>query len=174
MPTDALMYPVGPWVDPGPMDAAVRAAALDALRELPGQLRMAVDSLTEAQLEMPYRPGGWTIRQVVHHLPDSHMNAYVRMKLALTEPLPAVRSYEEQHWAELPDGRSAPIGVSLDLLEALHRRWVLSLERLPEDAFARGFVHPVRGVVRVDAAMSMYAWHGRHHLAHIAQAVGGR
>ncbi len=130
--------------------------------------------LTDPQLDTPYRPGGWTIRQVVHHVPDSHMNAYVRMKLAVTEDAPSITTYEEALWAELPEAKTAPIEMSLALLEALHTRWVMFLRALPESDFSKPFVHPQWGRVTVDESITMYAWHCRHHAAHIAGAVEGR
>jgi hypothetical protein len=115
----------------------------------------------------PYRPGGWTVRQVVHHLPDSHLNSYVRFKLALTEEGPTIKPYYEDRWAELEDARHAPLNISLTLLESLHRRWVMLLRSLAEKDFARTFLHPELGVMSLEKNLSLYAWHGRHHVAHI-------
>jgi hypothetical protein len=126
-----------------------------------------VRGLSEEQLDTPYREGGWTVRQVVHHLPDSHVNAYVRTKLALTEEEPVIRPYDEVAWANLPDGAGAPIEPSLALLDALHARWVLALRAAPEYAFKRTYWHPVNGLFSLDELVSNYAWHGRHHVAHV-------
>ena len=127
--------------------------------------------LTDAELERTYREGGWTIRQVVHHVPDSHMNAYVRTKLALTETAPAIKAYDEARWAELPDARSGAVGLSLDLLDSLHRRWVTCLRALSTEDFLRTYVHPELGAVHLYEALAIYAWHGRHHTAHIKNAL---
>jgi hypothetical protein len=126
-----------------------------------------VEGLSDRELDTPYRPGGWTIRQVIHHVPDSHMNAYVRMKLAVTEQKPTIKTYEEALWAELPEARTAPIAMSLDLLDALHRRWTAFLRALPAADFGRAFQHAEWGLVSVDEALGMYAWHCRHHTAHV-------
>jgi DinB family protein len=165
-------YPIGRFERPhGPLDAAARAQLIDAIEEAPATLRSLVERLDDRQLDRPYREGGWTIRQVVHHVPDSHMNMYIRMKLAVTEDTPVIKPYDEVRWAELPDGRSAPISMSLDLLDALHRRWVVFLRALPEDQFQRRFVHPELGSVAIFEALAMYAWHGRHHTGHIERAL---
>ncbi len=167
-------YPVGRAPRTAPADARERVALIEAIDRTPSRIRGLVSGLSDAELETPYRDGGWTIRQVVHHVPDSHMNAYVRMKLAVTEERPVIRTYEEALWAELPDGRTAPIGISLDLLEALHRRWVAFLRALTEVQLQRPFLHPEWGAVTVDQAIAMYEWHGRHHTAHIQQALARR
>jgi len=135
------------------------------------RLRSLVSGLTEQQVDTRYRPDGWTIRQVVHHLPDSHMNAYIRMKLAATEVSPAVKSYDEQKWAELPEAKSGSVEMSLALLDALHRRWVAFLRGLPEDALGRTFQHAEWKTVTIDESISMYSWHCRHHSAHIEGAL---
>lgn len=159
-------YPIGEFVYSGSMDAAERTTAIDSISRMPDEVREAVADLSPEQLDTPYREGGWTVRQVVHHLPDSHMNAYVRWKLALTEELPTIRTYEEARWAELPDS-AGPIEYSLDLLEAVHARWVTLLRQLPEDAWSRRLHHPEIGEVGLDHMLALYAWHGRHHVAHI-------
>ena len=169
---ETLKYPVGrmPRVQT-PLDRTAREQHLRTLEDLPTRFRSLAGGLTDAQLETVYRPGGWTIRQVVHHVPDSHMNAYIRMKLAATEDAPAIRTYEEQLWAELPDGKCAPVAVSLDLLDAVHRRWLAFLRAYPEAELQRVFVHPTWGRVTIDEGIAMYAWHARHHTAHIEQAL---
>lgn len=165
---ERLRYPVGRAPrETAPMDPPARAELVTILEQTPSTLRNLVEGLSDAALDVPYRPGGWTIRQVVHHLPDSHMNAYVRMKRAATEDSPAISTYEEGLWAELADGKSAPVGMSLDLLDALHRRWVAFLRGLPDDAFQKTYTHPQLGRVTIDSALRMYAWHCRHHTAHV-------
>lgn len=166
-----VRYPVGRMTRrPNPLDARERAALIDVIDQAPVRFRSLVTGLSDAQLDTPYRPGGWTIRQVVHHMPDSHLNAYVRMKLAVTEESPAVKTYEEARWAELPEAKSGPIEMSLALLEALHRRWVVFLRTLREADFRKTFTHPQWGQVSVDESIAMYAWHSRHHAAHIENA----
>lgn len=169
---EKLRYPVGP-IDrpPTPLDRATRERHLTTIEQLPARLRALVGRLTDAQLGTPYRPGGWTIRQVVHHLPDSHMNAYVRMKLAVTEDAPAIRTYHEERWAELPEAKSAAVDMSLVLLDGLHRRWIAFLRALPESELQKPFIHPEWGRVPVDEAIAMYAWHCRHHTAHVELAL---
>ena len=170
---ESLRYPVGRLPRRStPLDAGERAAFIDVIDAAPARFRSLVAGLTDRELETPYRPGGWTIRQVIHHVPDSHMNAYVRMKLAVTEDAPTIRTYEEARWAELPEARSAPVAMSLALLEALHARWVAFLRALPESDFSRPFVHPEWGRVSLDSSIEMYAWHCRHHAAHIAEGLG--
>jgi uncharacterized damage-inducible protein DinB len=168
-----LRYPVGRTPRNSAPTDEMRTEHLDVLEALPATLRALVTPLSEAQLDTPYRPGGWTIRQVVHHLPDSHMNAYVRMKLAATEDTPHIKTYEEALWAELPEAKRAPIGMSLDLLDALHRRWLAFLRALPDASRRRAFSHPEWGVVSIDEAVGMYAWHCRHHTAHIRNGLRG-
>jgi uncharacterized damage-inducible protein DinB len=160
-------YPIGGFRRPAHLTPEERTAAIAALAEAPARLREAVAGLTPAQLDTPYRPGGWTVRQVVHHVPDSHLNAYVRCKLALTEDEPTIRPYHEDRWAELPEARSAPIEVSLALLDELHRRWVLALRGLAPAAWERMLVHPESGRQSVEQLIALYVWHGRHHVAHV-------
>jgi uncharacterized damage-inducible protein DinB len=162
-----LRYPIGPFQYDGPLTDEQRQHLIDHIEAAPGKLRAAVEGLSLEQLNTPYRPGGWTVRQVVHHLPDSHLNSYIRFRLALTEDEPTIKPYFEDRWAELDDARHAPIDISLALLEALHRRWILLLRSLSERDFARTFLHPELGVVSLEKNVSLYAWHGRHHVAHI-------
>lgn len=162
-----LRFPIGTFEFVGPLADDDRRALFDKIEETPRRLRAAVTGLNEEQLETPYRPEGWTVRQVVHHVPESHMNAYTRFKLALTEDEPTIKPYFEERWAELDDARQAPIALSLDLLDALHGRWVWFLRSLKRDDFQRTFRHPDLGIVSVDKNIAMYAWHGQHHVAHI-------
>jgi DinB family protein len=160
-------YPIGKFEWTGTCTDADRNHFINQLVEAPAKLRAAVEGLTNQQLDTPYRPGGWTVRQVVHHLPDSHLNAYIRFKLAVTENEPTVKTYEQQLWAELPDGKSAPIEMSLALLDSLHKRFVAFLKTVKPADFARKFRHPELGEVSLEWNLAHYAWHGRHHVAHI-------
>lgn len=160
-------YPIGQLRYEGEMTEEQRRGAIDAIAESPAKLRAAIEGLSAAQLDTPYRPGGWTVRQVVHHLPDSHLNAYTRVKLAMTEDQPTIKPYDQQRWAELDDARTAPVEISLALLESLHRRWVLLLRSMTGADFARTLLHPEMGIVTLDRILALYAWHGRHHVAHI-------
>jgi hypothetical protein len=162
-----LRYPIGQFQYDGPHTDEQRQRLIDQIAETPTRLRAAVEGLSPQQLDTPYRPGGWTVQQVVHHLPDSHLNSYIRFRLALTEDEPTIKPYYEERWAELDDARHAPIDISLALLEALHHRWVLLLRSLRTQEFARTFIHPELGLVSLDMNVSLYAWHGRHHVAHI-------
>jgi hypothetical protein len=164
---DDLRYPVGTWDMSTEPTAANRRDWIQQIADAPRRLRAAVDGLSEHQLDTPYRPEGWTVRQVVHHLPDSHLNSYTRFRLALTESEPLIKPYDEKLWAELDDARSAPVDPSLALLTALHQRWVLLLESLSETDFSRTLRHPEIGVVALGSYLGSYAWHGRHHVAHI-------
>ena len=173
MDLENLRYPVGPLPrHPEPFDPATRAAHISVIEQAPARFRSLVAGITDAQLAATYRPGGWTVRQIVHHVPDSHMNAYIRMKLAATEDSPTVKTYEEGQWAELPEARTAPIDISLALLDALHRRWVAFLRMLPDADMRRPFMHAGWGRVTIEESISMYAWHCRHHAGHIAIALG--
>ena len=163
---DLLRYPVGHFKAPSSNDPATRAQWIEELRELPERLRAAVAGLSDAQLDAPYREGGWTVRQVVHHVADSHMNSYVRFKLALTEDNPTIKPYDEAAWAKLADSRLA-IGPSLDLVASLHARWVGLLEGMSEADFEKTFNHPERGKQNLGTTVALYAWHSRHHVAHI-------
>ncbi|MGA3159837.1 MAG: YfiT family bacillithiol transferase [Terracidiphilus sp.] len=163
---DDLRYPIGRFAPPASSLPSIRAAHMQTLRLLPERLRAAVAGLKDTQLDTPYREGGWTARQVVHHIADSHAQAYIRCKTALTEDWPTIKVYDEAAWAKLPDSR-LPIEGSLKLIEALHGRWVALLESLSEDDFRKGFNHPERGRVNLATALAMYEWHSRHHTAHI-------
>lgn len=162
-----LAYPIGKFTWDGPKGAADRAVRIDAIAAAPAALRAAVLGLSDAQLDTPYRPGGWTVRQVVHHVPDSHMNAYVRFKLAVTEDAPTIKPYDEAAWAELADVKAVPVATSLALLDALHARWVALLASLGDADWARTFRHPELGLVPLEKNLALYAWHGRHHVAHV-------
>jgi len=163
-----LRYPIGKFEAPtGPLAQDQRAAMIDQIAAAPEALRKAVAGLTAAQLDTPYRDGGWTVRQVVHHLPDSHLNAYVRFKLALTEDEPTIKPYDQERWADLPDGRTGSVEVSLAILEGLHERWVRLLRSLGPAEFARKLNHPEMGILDLDYLAAMYAWHGKHHTAHV-------
>jgi uncharacterized damage-inducible protein DinB len=166
-PGSDLRYPIGRLERKPSLTPAERRAAIDAIASSPAQLRAAVGGLTDAQLDTPYRPGGWTVRQLVHHVADSHMNAYSRFRLALTEEDPTIKPYDEAAWAELPDARLLPIGVSLSLLYGIHERLVHLLRATPDESFARRLTHPQNGPMTMDSLLSIYAWHGRHHAAHI-------
>jgi uncharacterized damage-inducible protein DinB len=160
-------YPIGtaPRVaDPNP---AQIEEWLTAIEETPSRLREATAGLSDVQLDTPYREGGWTVRQVIHHVADSHMHSYARFRFALTEPSPVIHPYQEAAWAELPDAKTAPVGVSLDLLDALHNRWMFLLRSLDSDSLTKVFVHPEHGPTSLLNAVALYAWHGRHHTAHI-------
>ena len=160
-------YPIGPFVPPSTLTPDSRAQAIQAIAQTPAQLRLAVRGLSEAQLGTPYRDGGWTVRQVVHHVTDSHVNAYVRLKLALTEPTPTIKPYDESLWAKLADSEAVPIDVSLQLLEALHTRFVSLLESMTDADYSREYHHPETGRHDLNYLLAMYAWHGKHHTAHI-------
>jgi len=161
-----LHYPIGRCVLPESVTTDDRTGAIVTLSELPEELRNAVEGLDSSKLNTPYRDGGWTVRQVVHHLADSHMNAFVRIRLALTEEWPTITAYDEAAWARLHDAK-APVEWSLELVEALHARWVMLLQSLDEQQWRRGYLHPENGVVTVEQATLTYAWHSRHHVAHI-------
>ena len=162
-----MRYPIGRYAAPASIEENQRVAWIADLEALPGKLRQAVAGLSDDQLETAYRPGGWTVRQVVHHYADSHLNAYIRFRLALTEEVPTIKPYEEAIWAELPDAKAGPIEPSLSLLDGLHTRWALLLRSLSDAEFARSFNHPEMGQKRLDWILGMYAWHSRHHLAQI-------
>ena len=162
-----LRYPVGKFEPVNSLTDAQRTTCIDAIAEAPARLAAAVAGLTPAQLDTPYRPGGWTVRQLVHHIADSHMNALGRFKLALTEDEPTIKTYDEARWAELADTKTPPIEPSLALIENLHTRWVVLLRSLTSADWPRKFRHPEWGPATVDFLLAQYAWHGRHHVAHI-------
>jgi hypothetical protein len=165
-----LRYPIGIFDrTKGPNTPEERKKLIDNIAEVPEQLKQAVTGLNGKQLETPYREAGWTVRQVIHHLADSHMNAYVRYKLALTEENPTIKPYKEAAWADLADSRVTPIDVSLALVDSLHSRWIVLLRSLKTEDWERTVVHPENGVMSLDFMLGMYSWHGRHHVAHITE-----
>ncbi len=159
-------FPIGPFTYQGPHGDSERRRMIREIAAQPERLRAAVAGLSDAQLDTPYREGGWTARQVAHHLPDSHMNAFIRLKLALTEDTPTIKPYDESAWAKLADARM-PIEVSLVLLDAVHRRWVELWNAMSPADWSRTFRHPERGVMDLDQLLALYCWHGSHHVAHI-------
>jgi hypothetical protein len=162
-----LSYPIGKCEYPPSVSTEARNQHIADLEAASGRLRQAVDGLNDAQLDTPYRPGGWTVRQVVHHCADSHTNAYVRFRLALTETQPTIKPYDEKKWAELMDARTLPVEVSLELIDGLHRRWAALLRSFHDSDFSRTLNHPELGVLRLDTYLASYGWHCRHHTAHI-------
>ena len=162
-----LRYPIGQYTHTGPISDEEIAGWIADIEALPAQLRAAVEGLTAAQLDTPYRPGGWTVRQVVHHIGDSHMNCLVRFKWTLTEDIPTIKPYDEVRWAELPDYQAVPIETSLVFIAHLHARWITLLRALSRVELARTFVHPDSGESSLAWNLGNYAWHGRHHVAHI-------
>jgi len=162
-------YPIGKFEMPSEITPARRQKAMDEIASTPAKMRAAVKGLAEAQLDTPYRDGGWTVRQVVHHVPDSHMNALVRLKLALTEDKPTIKPYNEAAWAELADSRRAPIEASQLMLDSIHARWDRLWRSLKTEEFGRILVHPDYGERTVDWLLFLYEWHGKHHAAHIAE-----
>jgi DinB superfamily len=164
-----LSYPIGRFDFKQVVTPDQYPGLIEEIAIAPARLRDAVRGLNETQLDTPYRPGGWTVRQTVHHIADSHMNSFMRWRLALTEPEPAIRAYDQAAWGELADSRVAPVELSLHLVENLHARWVVLLKTLSDADLARSFRHPELGVVRLDTNLALYAWHGRHHTAHITR-----
>src|ERR1700674_4351014 len=164
-----LRYPIGKMEMPKEFSALRRQLAIESIASAPKKLREAVHGLNEVQLDTPYREGGWTVRQVVHHVPDSHMNAYIRLRLALTEDNPTIRPYAEATWAELIDAKSGPIEVSQTLLDSLHERWDRLWRSLRPEQFSRTLVHPEHGERTIDWLLFVYEWHGKHHTAHITE-----
>jgi uncharacterized damage-inducible protein DinB len=164
---EKLQYPIGRFMAPTFVTSSDRAKWLQSIADEPIRLRAATADLTDEQLDTPYRPQGWTVRQVVHHLADAHLNSYIRTRLALTEDHPTVRTFDEKLWAGLRDARSAPIGMSLDLLDALHKRWAALLRPLSAEQWRRGYFNPESGDILLEIVLAHYSWHGRHHTAHI-------
>jgi uncharacterized damage-inducible protein DinB len=162
-----LRYPIGKFKYEKSLTDDERKACLATIEETPAKMRAAVAGLSEEQLDTPYRPDGWTVRQVVHHVPESHLTSYTRFKLAITEDEPTIKPYFEDRWAELDDARQAPIALSLNLLDAVHGRWIWFLRSLKQDDFQRTFRHPELGLVSLDKNVALYAWHGPHHVAQI-------
>ena len=162
-------YPIGRFDKNINITKEMRSGFIKTIEELPLQLRKEVNDLLPKQLDTPYRDGGWTVRQVIHHLPDSHLNAYVRFKLALTEDNPLIKTYEEHLWAELRDSFETPINISLTLLESLHTRWAILLRSLTDEQFERTFQHPEWEKITLSTTLALYAWHSKHHLAHIME-----
>jgi len=167
-----LRYPIGKYEAKSALTPEERHIAVEYIAHTPDRVRSAVAGLAPDQVEARYRPGGWTINQIIHHLSDSHMNAYVRFKLALTEEEPTIKPYDEARWAELPDSWKTPVEVSIALLDALHKRWVVLLRCMRDEDFARRVNHPERGIITLDYMLASYAWHGRHHVAHITSLRG--
>jgi len=167
---DELRYPTGRFQRPTEaLSPAERRRHVERIASTPAALRKAVDGLSDSQLDTPYRPGGWTVRQVVHHVPDSHLNAYVRFKLALTEDVPTIKPYDEARWALLGDVSKTPIETSLSLLDALHERWVALLGTVAQQDYERQLVHPQNGTMTLDQLLALYSWHGPHHVAHVTR-----
>jgi len=162
-------YPLGKLMYEGLADEATRAKRITIIAETPAKFRAAVSGLTEAQLDTPYRDGGWTVRQLAHHVPDSHMNAYIRFKWGLTEDAPTIKVYDENAWSQLADSKTTPVEVSLNLLENIHTRWMNILRSMTSKDFERKLVHPANGEMTLDKVLNVYAWHGPHHTAHVTE-----
>jgi uncharacterized damage-inducible protein DinB len=162
-------FPIGKFHYEGQVSEEQKQFYLDDIAQMPWNLRAAVKGLSDSQFDTPYRPGGWTVRQVVHHVPDSHMNSYVRFKLALTEDEPTIKPYAEDRWAELADNKATPVEVSLTMLDSLHDRWVRLLRSLTPEDWKRTFRHPDLGPMTLEKTLALYAWHGKHHVAHITE-----
>lgn len=167
--TEDPRYPIGKHQKPAHVSAVQREEYVRDIDALPRNLQAAIRGLDAAKLDTPYRDGGWTVRQVVHHIADSHMNAFTRFKLALTEQEPVIKPYNEKEWAELPDSKSSPVELSLAILEGLHTRWVTTIRAQAEEKFSRTFRHPERGIMSLNELLALYAWHCRHHVAHIVR-----
>lgn len=168
MTIEQLKFPIGPFVKPNVLTEELLTTYISDIEKFPARLRNEVENLTEEQLDIPYRPGGWTIRQVVHHCADSHMNSLTRFKLALTEEKPFIKPYFEERWAELADSKTMPIDAALKMLEGLHQRWTVLLKSLKTSDWSKSFIHPEHGKeFRLDENVGIYAWHCNHHLAHI-------
>ncbi len=166
-----IRYPIGQFQWPSDVTPEQRAVSIKTIETLPAQVRQAVASVPAIHLDTPYREGGWSIRQMVHHIPESHMNSFIRFKLALTENEPIIKPYDEAAWAGLVDSRTGPLDVSLDLLDALHRRWLILLRGMSDADYERGFRHPEIGLVKLKSNLALYDWHSRHHLALIERTA---
>jgi len=164
---ERLRYPVGRFDPAGGVAPGRRSALLDSIASTPARMRAAIAGLDDSGLDSPYRDGGWSVRQLVHHVPDSHLNAYIRFKWTLTEQEPVIKTYDEAAWARLPDSAATPIAVSLLLLESVHARWDVLLRSMSDADFAKKLNHPEWGLFDLDTMVRMYEWHGRHHIAHI-------
>lgn len=172
MNLDQLKYPIGQFIMPEVFDKHQADIWIAEIEALPVQIKHSTANLSEKELNQTYRPGGWTLRQVIHHLPDSHMNAYIRFKQAVTEDVPVIRPYYEEHWAETEEAKNCDIKLSIDLLTGLHQRWVAFLKTLELEDYQRKYVHPAQGIELTLANMlGMYAWHGKHHLAHLTNTI---
>ncbi|WP_025141708.1 YfiT family bacillithiol transferase [Pedobacter jeongneungensis] len=168
MDLEQLKYPIGQFAMPDIFDQKQIDTWISEIEALPGQIKTATENLTNEELNQTYRPGGWTLRQVVHHIPDSHINAYIRFKQAVTEDIPVIRPYYEERWAETEEAKNGDIKLSVDLLTGLHQRWVVFLKTLKVGDYQRKYIHPAHNKELTLANMlGMYAWHGKHHLAHI-------
>jgi len=168
---EELQYPVGPFDWSVDVSEEERGNAIKTIESFPSAIREAVESLSEAQLDTPYRPEGWTVRQVVHHVADSHMNAYIRFKLALTEDEPTIKPYDQAEWAKLPDSKLDP-GISLDLIAGVHKRWISIMNNMSESDWERKFKHPEHGPIQMlKKVASLYGWHCQHHLAHVTRLI---
>ncbi|AWM16188.1 bacillithiol transferase BstA [Bacillus inaquosorum] len=170
MTTANLSYPIGEYQPRESVSKEQKDEWIQALEKVPAKLKKAVEGMTESQLDTPYRDGGWTVRQVIHHLADSHMNSYIRFKLSLTEETPAIRPYDEKAWSELKDSKTADPSGSLALLQELHGRWTALLRTLTDQQFQRGFYHPdTKEIMTLENALGLYVWHSHHHIAHITE-----
>jgi hypothetical protein len=165
-------FPIGRFAPPATITAADRAGWIERLRTAPERMKAAAEGLSEAQLRTPYREGGWSARQVIHHVPDSHMNGYIRFKMALTEENPVIKPYDEKAWALLSDAVRTPIETSLALLAALHERWLVVIAGMREEDWKRQFLHPELGPMTLERQIGLYAWHGDHHIAHVKSVMG--
>jgi hypothetical protein len=168
---ELLRYPTGRFSYKAALSFDEAREKIEEIKALSGQLREVVRGLSDEQLDTPYRPDGWTVRQVIHHLPDSHMNAYIRFRWALTEDEPTIKPYDESAWAKLPDASTGPVTMSVNLLEALHTRWAALLDTLKPEDLERTYMHPESGRGTIGKLVATYAWHGKHHLAHITSLI---
>ena len=165
--SEDLRFPIGKFNPPQEVPPEMREKFIQTIEELPEKFRQAVSGLNEEQIDMPYRPEGWTIRQLVHHVADSHINSFCRFKLGLSEEIPTIKPYDEALWAEMPDSKNAPINLSLNLIDGIHARWTMLLKSMTEEDFAREINHPERGTMSLNVLLALYDWHSRHHTAHV-------